>query len=136
MHEDPMLLQLVPTEQLKIMDWLDNASLLPNCRNWKHKDWNRWTVSHLHLWLDNGNLIDPTPGQPYGGYGSALQVFLVALKMWSEVAFDISNPRLLWKSNEWKFSFNEQSILTEIFDLLKTKLEPTTSNKSALRQIK
>jgi hypothetical protein len=134
--EDPMLLQMVPNERLAIADWLDNASLPPNCRNWKHKDWNRWTVAHLHLWLDNGNLIDPTTGLPYGGYGGALRVFLAALKMWSEVTFDVSNPRLLRKSNEWKFTFNEQSILTEIFDLLKTKLTPATSNKSILRQVK
>jgi hypothetical protein len=136
MHEEPMLLQMVPNEQLAIMDWLNNASLPPNCQNWKHQDWNRWMVAHLHLWLDNGNLINPTTGLPYGGYGGALQVFLAALKMWSEVTFNVSNPRVLQKLNKWKFTFNEQLILTEIFDLLKMKLTPATSNKSVLHQVK
>jgi hypothetical protein len=90
--DDPMLVQAVPAFEHDIEGWLEFYRFPVDFRNWKHKDWNRWSLPGLHHWLDEGHIIDASTRRLHGGFSGAIHVFLAAVKAWNVVKFDIDHP--------------------------------------------
>jgi hypothetical protein len=89
--EDLLLIQVVPAEKHNVEHWLEGYQFPSEFRNWKHKHWTQWSVAELHCWLYNGNLVDMSSQRLYGGYASALWVFLTVVKLWTVVKHDIDH---------------------------------------------